>query len=180
MMMYKTDNLSDILTILKELEPVVAKSMKPVCKNAEVTKPEVSMEKDCINDKFAPVKFWIKDCIIDEKSGKVILKTIHDEVFISQVAEGDTFNPEVGILWALAKVLFDAIEEDDSVLSVVNYCKKLSDAHKTRAVARKNAQREKAKGASMTKKPEENLDKQKEEFKKALNDYLRNMLTNGK
>lgn len=51
----------------------------------------------------------VTECIIDEKNRKVVLKFWDGTIKVAQACEDDTFNPEVGVLWAAMKYLMEAI-----------------------------------------------------------------------
>lgn len=125
------EEFSKFIDVLFEAAEVIkAEENKKDCKCAK----EHKVHKD---EEHALDLHMVKDCIIDEKNGKVVLKLITGDTYVAQVAKGDTFNAEAGILWALAKFVFDILGNGFTAKEFVDGCIEIADSHKERQKAKK-------------------------------------------
>lgn len=125
------EEFSKFLDVLFEAaEAIKAEEDKKDCKCAK----EHKTHKD---EEHALDLHMVKDCIIDEKNGKVVLKLITGDTYVAQVAEGDTFNAETGVLWAFAKFMFHLLGNGFTAKEFVDGCIEIAASHKERQKAKK-------------------------------------------
>lgn len=116
----------------------------------------------------------VDDCIVDERNGKVVLKILGD-VYVAQVMENDTFNAEVGVLWCLAKFVFDLLGKGCSAKNFVDGCLAIADSHKNRQKEKKEQQKTTQKAASKCEHKQPSSEEVDLSVSKELNELLQHL-----